>query len=167
MPNWCEFDITIEGPAAVAVAFAEAVANHDGSLMRAFLPMPDDLSQTTSGYPADPIETQQAMIAKYGAATWYEWALKAWGCKWADRPFSDPFAIEIQCYDGVATIEWSGETPWSPPIEGLTTIMAAWPDLEVDFRYFEQGMGFNGRVRFERGHEVYNQSGYYAGGRGG
>lgn len=80
-------------------------------------------------------------IINYGAPTWYEWRVKAWGCKWEagnqEQVSSD-------------TIEFT--TPWSAPVPVLQALSEKFPDITISSRWADEDVGVNtGEAEFKGG----------------
>ncbi len=129
MPNWCNNNIELahEDPAMIERA---AAAFRDGTLLNEFIPLPKELEDTTA--PAR--ESNEALVAKYGASDWYTWCIQNWGTKWD----ISPYACDVENGQLVGSFD----SPWGPPT-------AAYEKLEemgfsVRAYYSEPGMGFAG-----------------------
>ena len=59
------------------------------------------------------------------------------------------------------------DTAWSPPIPVIEKLAAMFPNNSFKLAYFEGGMGFCGKVRWEHGGELYHKQADYHGSRGG
>lgn len=80
-------------------------------------------------------------IMQYGAPTWYEWRVKAWGCKW-----------EAGNQEAVSsdTIEFT--TPWSAPVPILRALSEKFPDIIISSRWADEDVGVNtGEAEFKGG----------------
>lgn len=188
MPNWCEFDLKISGPASDVSGFeTQLVMNLAGkdsyySILNTFIPMPEEILDTTSpdrdphgkdaiakAYGAEAVrmqaenqahqEKRERLIQEYGAGDWYSWAVNNWGVKWADR------CRLVQ--RGARSMKLSGQTPWGPPLEGLENISERWPNLRFTIEWFECGMGFAGKAVLCDGEILSHNGREYHGGRGG
>lgn len=80
-------------------------------------------------------------IMNYGAPTWYEWRVKAWGCKWEA---SNQEAVSSD------TIEFT--TPWSAPVPLLQALSEKFPDITISSRWADEDVGVNtGEAEFKVG----------------
>jgi hypothetical protein len=145
MPNWCNNNIELahDDPAMIERA---AAAFRDGKFLNEFIPLPKELEDTTA--PAR--ETDEALVAKYGASDWYSWCVNNWGTKWD----ISPYACDIENGQLVGSFD----SPWGPPT-------AAYEKLEemgfsVRAYYSEPGMGFAGV--YDGFDECYDYSGMSA-----
>jgi hypothetical protein len=128
MPNWCNNNIEITGPAKTINAVWTAAQVEDSGLLNAIVPMPVELRDTTKGSNGD-------------AVNWYDWSVKNWGTKWD---------VELEGLeytdndDGTATISGYFDSAWSPPIEAYNRFLEANPDFTVTGSYYEMGCDFAG-----------------------
>ena len=143
MPNWCSNHVTVRGtdPAEIqrlADAFAE------GKFCNAVIPVPQDLTDTVSGFLGSGDEQKAleaktaANIEKYGYSNWYDYQVDKWGTKW---DVGDQGGGEISD-DG---LEFSGsfDSAWSPPIGVCEALVAQ--GFEVTLYYYEPGMAYVGK----------------------
>lgn len=151
MPNWCNNTVTLEhtDPAMIERARTAFAA---GTFLQEFIPCPQDLIDTVSGY----VPEQEALEAKqtanrerYGYSTWYEHNIAKWGTKW-DVGGGDG---SLQDIEGGVIITF--DSAWAPPI-------AAYDQLtELGFKilamYYEPGMAFAGV--WEDGNDDYYEYG--------
>jgi hypothetical protein len=143
MPNLCLNHLTITGPEADVKAFVDG-AEGKQCLVDAYHPMPEELRGTTHGYPADPDEVREVMLAKYGAPDWYEWANKNWGTKWGDY---DTDLLTAQ--PGFAQYVYT--TAWGPMAAAVRAFSAKFPTLDFTCSYEEAGCELLGAFRCVNG----------------
>ncbi len=131
MPNWCSNIITIshEDPKMVDQA---VITMNDGKFLEWFLPIPEELKETTAGYSDDPLQEakDKALMEKYGYRNWYDFCVDTWGTKW------DPDFQEVTVTGNQITAVF--ESAWSPPV-------AAYEKLEklgftIRAYYYEPGI---------------------------
>jgi hypothetical protein len=142
MPNWCNNTLELQhrDPAMIErakTAFAE------GRFLAEFVPVPQELIDTVSGYvpEQEALEAQQAANReKYGYSTWYEFCVNEWGTKWdvgggdgTDHTMED---------DGGHRLSVSFESAWSPPCAAYEKLVEL--GFEVKAFYYEPGMAFAG-----------------------
>lgn len=137
MPNWCNNSITLrhDDPAMI-----DRAMNSTGLLME-FLPTPQELIDTVSGWPAEDKraahEAQQtANIEKYGYKDWYDWNVANWGTKW-------DFELDNKDRDDPNTMTASFDSAWSPPITAYERLLEL--GFEIEAMYYEPGMCFVGK----------------------
>ena len=128
MPNWCNNNIDITGPADKIKALWDAAQAEDGGLLNAMVPMPVELKDTVKGSNGD-------------AVNWYDWSVTNWGTKW-------DVGLEGIEYtdngDGTATISGYFDSAWSPPIEAYNRFLEANEDCSLTGSYYEMGCDFAG-----------------------
>ena len=127
MPNWCNNNVEITGPASkISELWAEA--RECEGLLNAMVPMPERLKDTVKGSNGD-------------ADNWYDWAVKNWGTKW-------DVSLEGLEYtdneDGTATISGWFDSAWAPPIDCYNQFQEANSDCTVNGSYYEMGCDFAG-----------------------
>lgn len=143
MPNWCNnwthFRTTDRTQAERLVkAFEEKRPFQE------FVPCPQELIDTVSGYPGeDQKAAHDAQVAlnveKYGHRDWYSWCISNWGTKWDTESYDSP---TIDGTDGEFTVSVSFDTAWSPPTQFYEHMIAqGW---SVTGYYVEWGMNFCG-----------------------
>lgn len=146
MPNWCNNNIELYHPDKAMVERA-AKAFADGTLLNEFIPLPDELKDTTA--PAR--ESNDTLVDKYGASDWYSWCINNWGTKWD----ISPYGVEIN-ENGV--LIGAFDTAWGPPIQAYEAFESM--GFEVRAYYNEPGMAFCGA--YEGFDESYDYSGMSA-----
>ena len=134
MPNWCSNHLKLMHEDTTMVDKVQSIVEAGTGLFGGFLPIPDELVNTTAPVREVNAETN-ALKEKYGAADWYEWSVKNWGTKWDVEP------------DGYTrpnpnTIQMGFETAWGPALEFYNTLEAL--GFTVEAMYYEPGMAFAG-----------------------
>jgi hypothetical protein len=129
MPNWCSNEVVITGDTATISKIAEiAQKNPEGFQMEDFVPMPEELRNTTA--PQDTLN-------------WYDWSVSNWGTKWDMCDVYSSFSegsISISC-----------NTAWAPNVEFWAKFSELYPQLVIEHRYLEEGMCFIGEATYEAG----------------
>ena len=117
------------------------------SLFNEFVPCPEALSETIEGSYSDP-KDQAELAAKrehnrktYGYASWYDFAIGEWGCKWDISNGDNNYKIK-KVADGY-TVTLYFDTAWSPPINFYDKLIEL--EFTVDAMYYEPGVAFCGR----------------------
>lgn len=178
MPNWCECDLEVEGPADRVAAFLEfAKGTEDREItpfdFNRFIPYPDEYRRMDAEYAAwaahkpwaERTPEERANPPKDGFNSGgYEWCIENWGTKWNACRVA---LGERGEWDGEVTQAVHFETAWSPPEPVVRKAAELFPDLTFTLRYFECGAGFNGMLRLEGGEVTFDESGPYFGNRGG
>jgi len=138
MPNWCMNTVTLEHEDPAMIARARE-AFDKGSLLQEFIPCPQDLIDTVSGFgpEQEALEAQQAANREqYGYSTWYDHNVAEWGTKW-DIGGSDCDAQDI---DGGLVLSF--DSAWAPPLHAYERLLEL--GFKVQAMYYEPGMGFAG-----------------------
>lgn len=138
MPNWCNNGITLRhaDPAMIERA---AKAFQEGRFLQEFIPCPQDLIDTVSGFVGEEqaaLEAKQAANReKYGYATWYEHNINEWGTKW------DVNSDNVEIEDAI-TVTAGFESAWAPPVAAMEKLEVL--GFSVRLYYYEPGMAFAG-----------------------
>ena len=140
MPNWCNngLVLTHHNPAMIQ----RVVDSASKGLLGEFIPCPQELTDTVSGFHGVGTPEQTALEAKqaanrekYGFPTWYEWSIHNWGTKWDVR------ADTVDRVDE-NTVRVSFESAWAPPVDAFRTLETL--GFNVQAFYYEPGMAFVG-----------------------
>ncbi len=137
MPNWCYNSVTIDGFRLDLKEFADKAAENsiegDLSLLRAFIPMPEEYT-TLEGYNSGG----------------YEWCISNWGTKWAES------SIEMsgENFGDTGQIVCQFDSPWAPPLHGYDKISEMFPRLTFIHFWDEPGMCFCGIRVTKNGEEI-------------
>ena len=153
MPNWCNNSVEIYHDDSAMIERVRAAFNGEG-LLQEFIPVPDDLRNTVSGFMGEDQREaheaqQKANLDKYGYNDWYSFCVNEWGTKWDIGADGNP------AQDIPGGLMLGFDSAWSPPI-------AAYEKLtEMGFRiramYYEGGMAYAGI--WEDGNDDYYEYG--------
>ena len=142
MPNWCNNGLTLEHKDSAMVQRAYD-ALREGRFLQEFIPCPQDLIDTVSGFVGEgqaALEAKQsANREKYGYATWYDYNVNEWGTKW-DVGGDDGLMEMIN----PNTLQASFESAWAPPVAAYEKLCAL--GFIIKAFYEEPGMAFCGMV---------------------
>jgi hypothetical protein len=142
MPNWCNNNITLEheDPAMIKRAFD---ALERGEFLNEFIPVPQELKETVSGFHGDAdeqakLEAQtRANIDKFGYGNWYDYCVGEWGTKWdtGEQGCSDirPDGLMLHA---------AFDTAWSPPLAAYEKMLDL--GFKINAMYYESGMCYAG-----------------------
>lgn len=152
MPNWCSNTLTLthEDPDMIRRA---REAFRDGRLLDEFIPIPQDLKDTTAGAFGDTekqavLEAQSAANRdRHGYANWYDFCVNEWGTKWDVGGDDDGDYSE----DADHSVTFTFDSAWSPPIAAYDKLVEM--GFSVQGYYYEPGMAFAGV--YEDGHDDY------------
>lgn len=133
MPNWCENRLEIKFDAYMEyISFVKKVfTDSDGEIR----PQQTDFPFLEAFIPTPP---EKLEVSDFSADGWYVWRQENWSCKW---DIKDPF---FDLDDGDLIISMSFDSPWSPPINGITAISQLYPSADFKLAYYEMGMGYAG-----------------------
>ena len=145
MPNWCTNIVTIEHKNKTAIDRVEK-AFVKGELCNEFLPIPEDLHNTSAPNNANAEE----MKKKYNYRDWYEFQVNEWGTKWDVGLYeSGSFEREDR-----KKIELTFDSAWSPPVGLYNKLMEE--GYNVMAYYYEPGAGYTGLYSSELGNQQYS-----------
>ena len=147
MPNYCNNVVEIRGPVQVV----KALVDHRLDFMKIY-PYPKDLDIVAGRSGADDSPEQIQLVAaeesnlkKYGYKNWYDWCVSEWGTKW-NAGGSDNADMQIDFDedgdDSIALFQF--DTAWAPALGVLQKLRDDHPELSVECRYHEPGVGFMG-----------------------
>ena len=130
MPNWCNNSVEIyhEDPAMIERV---RTAFNEGALLQEFIPVPTELSEATANF-----TTNEALVAKYGYSSWYDFCVANWGTKWDVGADGQP-AQDIE-----GGLMLSFDSAWSPPTTAYEKLMEQ--GFTIRAMYCESGMAYAG-----------------------
>ena len=146
MPNWCSNVVTLVHEDRKMINRAVKSAQKD-ALLNEFVPVPQALSDTTEGSYGDKLEQarltaqREGNVKTYGYASWYDFAIGEWGCKWDISNGGDDY--KIKKVDNGYSVTLSFDTAWSPPINFYDKLVEL--EFTVDAIYYEPGVNFCGQ----------------------
>lgn len=143
MPNWCNNIVRISHTDPKMIEQVRTAFNA-GGLLQAFLPCPQELTDTVAGFMGEDKraehEAQQARnIEKYGYKDWYDWQVANWGTKWDIG--ADGMEAED---DGNGGLNLTFESAWSPPCGAYETLVEKF-GFSITAYYYEPGMAYVGK----------------------
>ena len=147
MPNYCNNVVEIQGPQHIL----KTLVDHKLDFQKIH-PYPPELDITAGREGPDDSPEQRALVAaeesnlaKHGYKNWYDWCVANWGTKWNAGGDNDAMQVD---YDedvgnqGIALFQF--DTAWAPPLGVLEKLMETHPELSIECRYHEPGVGFFG-----------------------
>ena len=147
MPNYCNNVVEIQGPQHIL----KTLVDHKLDFQKIH-PYPPELDITAGREGADDSPEQKALVAaeesnleKHGYRNWYDWCVANWGTKW--NAGGDNDAMQVDYDEDVAdqgTALFQFDTAWAPPLGVLEKLMDTHPELSIECRYHEPGVGFFG-----------------------
>ena len=157
MPNWCNNVVELYHEDKEMVARAKDAFKR-GEFLNEFIPVPEDLKITAGslgeGDAQKELEAKQAANQeKHGYATWYDFCINEWGCKW------DVGGDDANVNEGhFNNLTMSFDSPWGPPIQAYEKLEEM--GFKVRAYYYEPGMAFCGI--YEEGYDEYYELSSYA-----
>lgn len=148
MPNWNSNVVEVRGPRKIV----KELVDHKFDFQKIY-PCPAALNITAGREGSDDSVEQKALVAKekanlkkYGYRNWYDWSVSEWGTKWnAGGADNEDMIVD---YDedvddtGIALFTFS--SAWAPPVGVYQKLKELHPDLYIQGRYYEPGVGFFG-----------------------
>lgn len=125
MPNWCENNLNIMGPADTLKLI---VSNHVKGSALDF--------ETVDPTPQELLAVDSSL--EVGLPGWYQWRLDHWGCKWNQDGSGDLSFVDDN------QLLLSFDTPWGPPLGIVSSLGKKYPDCRFEIRYVEHGNAFCG-----------------------
>ena len=131
MPNWVKNKVRAVNKEDTAKLIAMLVKDGPRGKMTNFngiIPMPDELRNTVDGTAPEHQKKMAENKAKYGYASWYDFACHNWGTKWDGNDVTiNGDVIEF-------------ETAWDNP-DGIYRKIAE--TIPIIVAYADEGIGFN------------------------
>ncbi|HYT89793.1 MAG TPA: hypothetical protein VEL76_13880 [Gemmataceae bacterium] len=158
MPNWCECDLLIEGPAGQVSAFlkqADATDARDFDF-NCFIPYPEKYrrpDETAANWDRDSKRTGERPADGYNSGG-KEWRLEHWGTKWnAHRVTVD----KPQIVGDGARVVIHFSTPYAALIPVVRKASEMYPQLRMDLSYVEETQEFAGRLVCKGGKVLFHE----------
>lgn len=129
MPNWCNNNITIQGPTeTIKQLWEDAQTGHRYTVVE------------------DDVEVEKVEFGLLEAMApigdWeYGTAVETWGTKW---DISDDGLEFTDNEDGTASITGWFDSAWAPPITAYNRFLDDMDNCSIDASYYEPGMDFGG-----------------------
>lgn len=128
--------------------------------MNKLLPVPLELlhpdAESYGGLDAkEKDELREQLVKKYGYASWYDWRIANYGCKWG---------VHAEIDKNEDSVSYIFESAWSPPVEFLKNICERYLLLRFHLNYEEPGCNFEGDLIIENGEIIQDETREYSGG---
>jgi hypothetical protein len=170
MPNWCETDLTIEGPNDYVQDIIAKYINPTGGLdLNAVIPYParfkvlDEIaSDWENTHPNQYIGRPTDGFNSGG----YDWCVHNWGTKW-DTCNAKGIKYFARRNRFVTRIKLSFSTAWNPASPVFTRLAEMYPAVTITAKSYEQGMAYKYVEKYVGGVQVLSEESKYAGHRGG
>lgn len=159
MPNWCENEVTVGGPADVMLEFLERAGYNKPErafTCQGFRPMPDALegmferggkwwrAVDPNNY-AKAVEVTADELAElkrgYGSSDGFHWRMRHWGINY-DTTNVDYMSVDMWQDEISVTIHF--DTAWGPPEMLYEYLVTKYPSLEFNWFYKEPISRFAG-----------------------
>lgn len=142
MPNWTQNHVTLSHTDSTMIERA-VNAFKRGEMLHEFIPVPQALTDTVSGYFGNDTDKQSALEAKqvantekYGYANWYDFRVAEHGVKW------DIGGDGCQCEVFGDTMIIDFDSAWSPPLQAYEKLIGM--GFNIVAYYYEPGECFAG-----------------------
>lgn len=161
MPNWCQNELVVRGPAETVAAFKDAAAGPESKLdFQKLRPMPESEDQQKEESKGGPIEMIDSALRdaqkgdnSYESPGWYHWRVANWGTKWNVGEVVD--VVE----KSPTEVSYRFDTAWTPPEPLVRFLAEKFNALSFELKYVERGAGFAGHLVLEAGAEISHQEG--------
>jgi len=131
MPNWCNNELRVSGPAEDIARFKQQAQGHNPWNR----PAKDEKPSILNFHSLVPIP-EHVLKAGYASAG-HDWEVKHWGARWG--------ACAVELVDeGVEYICYHFDTVWSPAVPFVKNLCKQWPSLTFILDYDEPGEGYKG-----------------------
>lgn len=184
MPNHCETDFHITGPADLVNTVLEKHFTKEGTLdCTTVIPYPQkyleldnaldqwikDYCDGNNGWSIRPEFEGQDIPPRptdgYNAGG-YAWCNSNWGTKWGTYD-GNGIVTSVMDEVGEVTASMTFRSAWKPPTRVFNVLAAMYPQLTFSACSYECGMGYKIRGDWEKGECIRNETHKYYGKRGG
>jgi hypothetical protein len=153
MANWCENQLTIEGPAPALADFRKNTVGHNLPILTSIYV---DTALGVHDYPTWTeldVENVLPIPKALDPESYGNWMRTHWGASW-------PRHVQV-CSDGPTHRVLIFDTAWDAPEAWVRYAASRWPMLEFELLFSETGMNFSGIVKFSKGVQVLKEVGEY------
>jgi hypothetical protein len=148
MPNWCSNTLTISHEDKAMMKRVVKGYNKNG-LLREFIPIPKELTDTVSGTVGSKESYEQRLLEErqklnrefFGYTDWYSFCVAEWGTKW-DIGHGDGYGKLTMKDIKNNTVRIGFDSAWSPPIEAYKKLSDM--GFSIKALYYEGGCCFCG-----------------------
>lgn len=150
IPNWCDCELIIQGPANARQEFKKACKGVRGGTQ-----------DQMTGEPATELDFNKFIpMPKLKGDGWYTWSCEHWGTKW--NASSASWGDDTQ-----SSSRLFFQTAWSPPEPVIAAMSDQFPELTFKLDAAEAGMGYRIWQTWKHGKLVHERDSEYRGTRGG
>lgn len=142
MPNWCNNNLTLEHDDPAMITRAKEALDR-GEFLNEFIPVPQDLKDTVSGFHGDGEEQRKLEaqtrrnVEKYGYGNWYDYCCGEWGTKWDVGGDG-----QTDIHPDGRMLHTSFDSAWAPPVNAYEKLEKL--GFRVNAMFYESGMCFAG-----------------------
>lgn len=151
MPNWCDNTVSITGTEEVIKRLEEFVGrpldSHDEKVDEPIFALANIKPSTPD------LDPKYAMFPTKGEDDWWSNNVNSWGTKW------DVFGEGVYKSRDEGKVSYSFQSAWSPPTPVIERLSEIFPEVRIEFSYYETGMDFWGIEIYENGELVSEESG--------
>lgn len=148
MPNWCSNTLTISHEDKAMMKRVVKGYNRNG-LLREFIPIPKELTDTVSGTVGSKESYEQRLLEEkqklnrefFGYTDWYSFCVGEWGTKW-DIGHGDGYNKLTMKDIKNNTVKIGFDSAWSPPIHAYEKLCDM--GFSITALYYEGGCCFCG-----------------------
>jgi len=158
MPNWCENELSVSGPAEELKEFREFANPLSANKL---IPMPEEFKDIETGLTfidgvkythwrtvegkAIPVseEEKKALHEKYGACHAIDWAHMNWGTIW------DFIDCKVEEHSNMVVYRF--DTAWGPPVPVIENIAEMYPNLSFLFSFGGIEINSSGSIFYVKG----------------
>jgi hypothetical protein len=139
MPNWCNNELRISGPAEAIAKFKQQAIGFNPWSMPPKDEEPSPLNfHSLVPIPADVLKADYALVG-------HDWEVKHWGTRWG--------ACDVQLVEEAENfLCYHFDTAWAPAVEFIRHARQQWPALTFVLDYDEPGMGYKGLCKGQGEH---------------
>lgn len=168
MPNWSSNDLIVTGPNTELQRFKKQAAEYKET-EEPPLPPEATTKEIAERLADEMTQEEHKHVLTFTAfhpmpkheKNWYDWNCENWGTKW---DASDASIVK----ETSRSIQYYFDTAWAPPIPIIEKMSKQFPKLKFTLKFYEGGMGFQGKVIMRQEPELFeeeqrNYNGYRGG----
>ena len=145
MPNYCENKLFIKGSSDIIKDLVSKHFDEGHFSFDTIVPEPKTFDECPLKFVIPEGDRKVRLDSFPGKEwfNWYDWRCEFWGTKWdaSDTSYS---ICATSLIDSELNIFFT--TAWSPCINIIRKLIELYPELDIDYQYFEPGMFFAGRI---------------------
>ena len=173
MANWCENDLSVEGPKEVIEEFLRFAAGESPFDFQRFIPYPEEfrrLDEIAKAWDRENVgrpncERRPRPKDSFSSGG-HEWCVANWGTK-SPTPHVEVKGPVTGSDGKTVEVAFHFDTEWSPPTPVIKNAAERFPALRFELQYFECVCEFEGVFCCSGGKVEPDESDEYFGDRGG